>query len=270
MMSDESSFQGVVLSSAPVGEYDRRVVILTRERGKISAFARGARRMGSQFLAVTGPFVFGTFSLYEGRDSYRLTRVSVSHSFPELAAQQPGIYYGYYFLEIADYFGREGIDATEQMNLLYVSAKALLNPAIDDRLVQCIYELRVLKEQGVMPGLFACMSCHKERNDEEKWFFSRNAHGILCEDCVRRFTGSGGNHLPDLSASRSDLQPVSEGALQAMRYIVTAPVGRLYTFMVGPDILGELERFIHKYFIQETDKTFKSLRILETMQKLPE
>ena len=104
--------------------------------------------------------MFGTFALYEGRSSYNLNQVSISHHFVELAGEQPGIYYGYYFLELADYFGQEGIDEKESMNLLYVTVKALLNPNIDDRLVRCIFELRMMAAQGLCPSLFHCVCCN--------------------------------------------------------------------------------------------------------------
>lgn len=252
-MSDLITVQGVVLSAMSVGEYDRRIVLLTRERGKIAAFAKGARRQNSPFMAAANPFVFGEFTLYEGRNSYNLNQVSVSHHFVELAGAQPGIYYGYYFLELADYFGREGTDEKEMMNLLYLTVKALLNPNIDDRLVRCIFELRTMTIQGMMPGLFSCICCGREFAEEEPIFFSQDSHGTVCGECLKK-----GEVL--------DARRISPAVLYAMQYIARAPMGKLYTFTVNEDTLHELEQHIHTYTALNTDKKFKSLQILEVMR----
>lgn len=249
-MSDLVTVQGVVISAAPVGEYDKRIVLLTRERGKISAFAKGARRPNSSFLAATTPFTFGEFSLYEGRTSYNLSQVNVTHHFVELATVQPGIYYGYYFLELADYFGREGTDEREMMNLLYVTVKALLNPKIEDSLVRCIFELRTMSEQGMCPQLYECTACEEPLEEGAEIFFSQEMHGILCQSCAGQV---------------QDAKRISMSALYAMRYIVSAPLGKLYTFTVEKYVLAELEHLIHVYVAQNTDRKFKSLAILQMM-----
>lgn len=249
-MSDLITVQGVVISAMPIGDYDKRIVLLTRERGKIAVFAKGARRQNSLFMAAANPFVFGTFTLYEGRNSYNLSQVSVTHHFVELAGEQPGIYYGYYFLELADYFGHEGTDEKEMMNLLYITVKALLNPQIDNRLVRCIFELRTMTVQGFMPRLFQCAGCEKEISEKEELFFSQEAHGVLAKECLGKV---------------SDARRISVSALYAMQYITNAPMGKLYTFTVKEDVLYELMHHVQGYMERNTDKRFKSLEILEMM-----
>lgn len=254
-MSDLITVQGIVLSAQPVGEYDKRIVLLTRERGKISAFAKGARRQNSPFMAAANPFVFGNFTLFEGRSSYNLNQVTVTHHFVELAAQQPGVYYGYYFLELADYFGREGTDEKNMMNLLYLAVKALLNPELDDRLVRCIFELRTMTEQGLMPELFHCVNCGEELKGKENLFFSQEAHGILEKSCLKKVS------FQETKTSRR----ISPAALYTMQYIVTVPMTRLFGFTVTEEVLWELEHHIQPYVSANTDKRFKSLQILEVM-----
>ena len=139
---------GMVIKSAPAGEYDRRLVILTCERGKITAFARGARRPGSTLMAASAPFVFGTFALYEGRDAYNLQGADVLNYFAEIPLDMEAACYGSYFLEFADYYGRENLEATEQLLLLYQSLRALLKPALPDPLVQAVFELRSMVING--------------------------------------------------------------------------------------------------------------------------
>ena len=147
-MREQISVTGMVLMAAPVGEYDRRLVILTRGRGKITAFARGVRRPGNQLMAAAAPFVFGKFLLYEGRDAYTLAGAEVENYFREIAGDMEAACYGSYFLEMADYYGRENIDATETLRLLYQSLRALLKPSVPNRLVKPVYELKLMEING--------------------------------------------------------------------------------------------------------------------------
>lgn len=147
-MQDRIELHGVVLETQPIGEYDRRVVILTRERGKITAFARGARRPKNAMIAKTNPFVFATFAVYEGRSAYTLVSAEAAEYFSELPMKMPGVLYGYYFLELASYYGREGIPAQDTVNLIYTALRAILREQMPPELIRRIYEIRTLVING--------------------------------------------------------------------------------------------------------------------------
>ena len=118
----------MVLKSAPVGDFDKRLVLLTRECGKITAFARGAKRPGNMLMASSRPFAFGTYRLLEGRDAYNLQSAEITNYFEGLSQDVELSCYGQYFLEIADYYSRENLDGSSMLLLLYQTLRALLKP----------------------------------------------------------------------------------------------------------------------------------------------
>ncbi len=239
--------KGMVLSAATIGEYDKRVVLLTKEWGRFSAFARGARRPKSPLSASTEPFTFGEFFVYRGRDSYSIEQVEVKNYFPELRQDLEKLYMGLYFCEVADYFTREGMTAKDELNLLYLSLRALSLPSLPHELVRYIYEFRMLGIEGEAPRIFECGQCGGKENLHH--FFTRAA-GVLCENCYGGWKGKGGITL-------------SETTVYTLQYILSAPLEKLYTFTVKERILKELSYVVRSYFDTHTDRKFKALEMLE-------
>ena len=140
---------GIIIKVMPIGEYDKRITLLTKEYGKISAFARGARRQGSPFMGITRVFATGRFRLYEGRDSYTLNSAVIDNYFEEITEDVERTCYGSYFLELADYYARDYLSDPEMISLLYLTLTALCRPALPDPLVRRVYELRLMAIGGV-------------------------------------------------------------------------------------------------------------------------
>ena len=144
---------GIVLKSDNYAEYDRRITLLTDERGKITVFVHGARKSGNRFMATTEPFAFGRFSLTEGRSAYNMQQADISCYFEELRADLEGFYLGSYILEIADYYSRENNDDLELLKLVYQSLKAIVSGKFSLRLIQAVYQIKAIVVNGEFPGV---------------------------------------------------------------------------------------------------------------------
>ena len=248
-MNQSITVTGMVLSATPIGENDKRVVILTKEKGKISAFAKGARRQNSPLMGVTNPFAFGEFELYEGRTSYNIMQANISNYFMELSTDFEGAYYGFYFMEIADYFTKEYNDEREVLKLLYQSLRALASGKINRELVRYIYELKTLVINGEAPEVYRCANCGV--SDRSVVFSSQN-HGLICSEC---------------EGIAPDGIHVGGATLYTLQYIVSSTIEKLYTFTVSDEVLKELGTVLRQYTATHIDKRFKSLEILEMCLK---
>jgi len=150
---EDYEYTGIIISASVVGEQNKRIVILTGEGGKITAFARGARHPGNRFMGTTEPFSFGKFRVIKGKDAYTLTDANISRHFEELRTDYDATIMASYFMEIADYYTREDLEAYDEINLLYASLLALVSGKFDSRLIKAIYEIKSLVIAGEFPGI---------------------------------------------------------------------------------------------------------------------
>ncbi len=152
-MTELSTVNGMIIKRAPVGENDFLVTILTSEQGKITAFAKGARRPGNQLSGVVEPFCFGSFKIFVGRNSYTVRDAEIKNYFESFRKNFDCSIYATYFAEIADYYTRENNDEKDILKLLYMSYRALEKDSIDNRLVRFIFEIKTLMLEGEFPGV---------------------------------------------------------------------------------------------------------------------
>lgn len=239
---------GMVIKVSDVSEYDKRLVILTKERGKIVAFAKGAKRTKNTLMAASRLFAFGEFTLYEGKDSYSLNKADIKNYFTDISNDVDAMCYGCYFLEFADYYSRENVESTETLKLLYQTLRALLNENIPNRLIKCVFELKMLTINGEYPNVFECAFC-KSKDVES---FSALKSGVVCRGCVSKI---------------SDVVNVETSTVYTMQFIISTSIEKLYTFVVKENVLSEFEFILRRYLNIHIEKEFNSLKILNTILK---
>ena len=248
-MGDVTVVTGMVLSSMPISDYDKRIVLITKERGKVAAFAKGARRMNSHLMGVTQPFSFGTFELYEGRATYNIKQASISNYFSEVTSNLEAVYYGCYFAEIADYFSKENLDGSGMINLLYSALKALTNDNIPNELIRYVYELKAMVLNGEYPKVFQCANCGSK---EELMIFSISTFGMYCKNCKN---------------TPKDGIAISQSSVYTLQYIISSKIDKLFTFTVSDDVLAELRMVLGRLRSCVFDRPMKSLEMLLLVTK---
>src|SRR5579864_178097 len=92
--------EAVVMRRLAIGETDRVVVFFTRERGKISVVARGARGPRSRLAGLTEPFTYLHALLAQGQSLEVLTQGEVQNAFPAIRKDLVRIGYASYFSEL--------------------------------------------------------------------------------------------------------------------------------------------------------------------------
>jgi DNA repair protein RecO (recombination protein O) len=173
---------GVVLRTHKLGEADRIITLLTRERGVIRAVAKGVRKTSSRFGGRLEPFMHVDLQLAEGRSLDIITQVETRNPFArDLGNDYPSYTAGPAMLETAERLvSEDGEPAIQQVQLLVGALKALVGGRATPSLILDSYQLRALAVAGFAPSFDGCARCGEEGPHRS---FHAPSGGMLCPTC---------------------------------------------------------------------------------------
>ncbi|HUL80074.1 MAG TPA: DNA repair protein RecO [Vicinamibacteria bacterium] len=178
------STEALVLRGYKLGETSKVIVLLTRERGKVRAVARGARGGKPRYQSALEPLSEVRVTLYgrQGADLLRLGQAELLHSaFRAGTRSLEAALFLSACAELLDAFCPEG-EAEEK---LYRLALAVVRAAEDDaspELLGRYLEAWLLRLHGLYPPLERCSSCGGGL-PEGALSYDRVAHGFVCRGC---------------------------------------------------------------------------------------
>ena len=207
--------------------------------GKISCVAKGARRPKSALLAGTQMFCFAEYLVYKGSQTYHINSVEPIEIFYNLRVDLDKLRYAVHINKIVQDVTRENQNCYKILQLLLNTLYTISETDKNLDMVLGVFKLRLLCILGFTPKIKNCTNCKVEDN---LFYFSIKDNGLKCEICGKQ----------DSSCIR-----ISESTLNAIRYTVTAPPKKLYSFNLKDEALEEFKLVTKIYFNDKLEKEYK-------------
>ena len=245
------SADALVLRTYKLGEADRIVVFLTKDRGKKRGVAPSARRTKSRFTGALEPFTEVRVAYFE-KEQRELVNLNYAEPVrsPMAAPNPAALGYSAYFAELIDASAEEA-DPDERLYRLGVATLEAIATGGPVEPLARYFETWVLRLQGVYPPDVACGHCGSEFSEHDGAYLAADGHGFVCRSCH----GAQGTHDRFLSSR-------ALAFVRAARRVKPCDAASLGA---SSAVLHELE-IAHRSLIgSHFERELKSLRVVQAL-----
>jgi DNA repair protein RecO (recombination protein O) len=249
--------EAIILRTYKLGEADRIVVFLTRDRGKRRGVAQGARRLRSRFGGALEPLTRVEVTYFE-KESRELVSLNYAEpiSSPLWSVRADALGHTGYFAELIDECAPEG-DADERLYRLGSSVTDALEGGAPVEPLARYFEYWLLRLQGVYPSELACAACGRQlgREAADAAVLRPGERAYRCAACA----GPAAGRAVALSGE----------AVAFLRAAARLGPGRVARLALSPAALRELEAVHRALIAAHLEKDLKSARVLRELRGHP-
>lgn len=242
--------EAIVLKEMDYGEADRILTLLT-PGGKVTALAKGIRRVTSRKAGQLGLFHRAELVMARGRNMEIISQAQSLETYEGLRQDLFRFTYASYAAELMDRFVQgEEEDSAVFYDLMAKGLEWLANQP-DPRLWMRYFEIRLLALSGYQPQFHRCTVCGREVQPETN-FFDMERGGIVCPRCV--------TEVPQARA-------VSLGAQKVLRYLLTRSPEEIRGLTLKPETQEEVEALLERYLEYTLERDLRSVAVLKRLRQ---
>lgn len=233
--------EAIVVGMMDYREVDKIIHLYTKEHGRISGIARGARSSIRRFGGVFELFARLTVNFLPADDLVTIREAEVETIYPGIRKAFERIAYAGYSAELVSAITPEKLANKRVFRLLNSYLERLdLYPA--DPSDRHFFEINLLNILGYRPPLESCATCGVTLAGEGGFWQRGGSPGIHCRKCSR-----GGDRLGGTSVSL---------LLEAMK------TGRFGHVCFDANEIVEVNNFLDAFIFANTGRVLKSLAFL--------
>lgn len=173
----------IIIRRLNYGETDKILTLYSRDRGRISAIAKGARKAISRMSGSTELLTCTRFQLATGKSLEIVTQTEIKESFTDLRQDIQRLAHGLYFADLIDHVVADD-DPNPILYDLLLSGLYILQRVTPPELGARWFDIQLLQDLGYAPDLANCAVCREflpgHFAHDEEFALSASLGGAIC------------------------------------------------------------------------------------------
>ena len=255
MTKSTFSTPAILIRRIDHGDFDLILTFLTRERGKISAMAKNAKKSVKRFSGVLELFYILDIVCAQGRGKLPILKeASVRRPFINIRSSIEKTAYASYWAQLVYQWMEEGQADSRMFGLFHKSLEMRDEEILQPGAASILFQTKFLAISGVDPNLDRCGRCGRAMEDMpgERLVFDLAGGGLLCNGCAPEGVRAA---------------PLSKGAVKHLKWIGEKPPGQAFRIRFSPGAQQEILEFLETFTPFHLGVRPKSLSFLRKLRE---